>query len=389
VRRSTSIAGLCGVLVACASPPEQAARENFEIVLDTALQGQSTQQRAAWLLYATTRLKTYQQLQETRHNPAADDYLIELRARVALAGFWRDERKKADVPADEYLDRTVAMEAAGELEEHVLGAFLKPGWTIPPGEFERIDFAAVKVVSPGETPTYATAKPRSGVLWPVVPGSSLPDPIALHPQRVPCTESLPKLRRAITARESEREQLDGEPAAADDSASFVRLLAASRVDSRHRTRGATWVSSRPYWMLFIAGFCANEQQDYAAAERWLESAVALSPSKPDARNELTHSLVFQGKFDRADAILDAILGSSQDRCELGYAWRRRGYIRFEQRRLDESRAAYLRSLEYDPGSAIARSELELLRRTIQQEGGNPDWYVPPASFQGVTTCPAS
>ncbi|HKA14562.1 MAG TPA: tetratricopeptide repeat protein [Myxococcota bacterium] len=166
-------------------------------------------------------------------------------------------------------------------------------------------------------------------------------------------------------------------------------MATARGEQPIATRGATWVPARPYWLLFLAGFSANEHEDYAQAERWLDGAMANRAPRRDARSELTHALVFQRKFDRADAILDRTLAQSQDRCELGYAWRRRGYIRFEQRRLDESRIAYQKSLEYDPDSEIARSELEMLRNTIVQEGGHPGWYVPPASLTQVTTCPAS
>jgi hypothetical protein len=85
-------------------------------------------------------------------------------------------------------------------------------------------------------------------------------------------------------------------------------------------------------------------------------------------------------------VIDDVLATQQDRCELARAWRRRGYIRFEQRRLDEARIAYQRSLEYDPDSKIARSELDLLRREITDNGGHPDWYVPPASTTHVTVC---
>jgi Tfp pilus assembly protein PilF len=106
--------------------------------------------------------------------------------------------------------------------------------------------------------------------------------------------------------------------------------------------------------------------------------------------ELAHVLVAQHKFDRAEAIVEDAIEHSQDRCELARAWRRRGYIRVEQRRLTEAEDAYRRSLEFDPASAIARSELDLLQREITKNGGNPQWYVPPPSNPAsVTQCPGS
>ncbi len=380
---------LSALLVACATPPEPSAPDAFDVVLEPSVLGQSLAQQAAWGDYALARIVAVADLKGARQNPAADDYLIELRARAALADTWRERRAAPDTAADDYLDRLVAIADAGQLEEHVLGAFLKPGWTIPAAELRQIDFAAVKPVSPGDTPTQAMAKPKSGTLWPDVPGSTLPDPMTLHPQRVPCTESLPKLREAIRAWEAERDQLDGAPAAAENGAEFLHLLSFSRSAPPFLTRGATWVSPKPYWLLFVAGFCAIEHEKYETAEQWLESAVAMAPQLDTARMELAHALVSRGKLDRADAILEVTIARSEDRCELARALRKRGYIRFEQRRLDDARIAYQRSLEYDPDSPIARSELALLRQEIEQQGGHPDWYVPPASTTSVTACPGS
>ena len=261
----------------------------------------------------------------------------------------------------------------------------------PGDELARIDFAALSDLArePIAAPSYALPKPGSGELRSDDSRGGAPRSAALHPARMPCTESLPTLRRATAEWDEKRDALDGEPLAAEDRPAFHAVLSAARESPAHRARGATWVSPRAYWMFFLAGFCAIEQEDYAQAERWLESAVALSPENETGRGELTHALVFQRKFDRADAIVETTIATSQDRCDLARAWRRRGYIRFEQRRLDEARAAYVRSLEYDPDSPIARSELELLRREITANGGSPDWYVPPTSVQHVTVCPPS
>jgi tetratricopeptide (TPR) repeat protein len=391
-----SLAIACGgaAWLACASasgpappPAPLPTPERFELSLDPALNAKSPAQRSAWTVYAETREKAYEELRTSRRNRAADDYLIELRARAALAQAWREARKGLGVPGDDYLDGLVAAQDAGQLEEHVLGSFLKPGWTIPAAELARIDFSAVAIRPRGEAPTYAMAKPVPGALWPEIPGEKLPDPLSLHPARVPCADSLPALRRAIRSWDAERAELDGAPAAAESPAQLLTALSRAGRDSPFAATGATWVSPKPYWILFLAGFCANDQQKYPWAEEWLESAVAMAPEIDTARMELTHTLVFLRKFDRADAILDGTLARTQDRCELARAWRRRGYIRFEQRRLDESRVAYQKSLEYDPDSDLARSELDLLRRTIEQEGGHPDWYVPPASQTKVTVCP--
>jgi tetratricopeptide (TPR) repeat protein len=269
----------------------------------------------------------------------------------------------------------------------VLAALFQPGWTIPAAELARIDFGGLEHALPrDQTPTLATARPRSGNLQSRIPGFDLPDPIPLQPSRIPCTESLPILRKTLAGWEREEEALDGAPAPANSDGGFLALIEASHSQAPFLTRGATWVSPRIYGLLFIAGFCAVEIENYPQAERWLASAVAMAPAMATARMELAHALVSQRKLEQADAIIDPILLHSQDRCELARAWRRRGYIRFEQRRLDEARSAYLRSLEFDPNSELARSELDLLKRTIVENGGHPDWYVPPPSKTQVTVC---
>jgi tetratricopeptide (TPR) repeat protein len=263
-----------------------------------------------------------------------------------------------------------------------------PGWTIPADELARIDFGAVAELArePIAAPTYAVPKSGAGALSSEIPGEALPDPLKLHPQQVPCTESLPTLRQAIRAWEQERDQLDGAPAAAEDRESFLRILAQSTGLAPFATRGATWVSPKPLWLLFEAGFCSIEHERYADAVRWLESAVEMAPDVHSVRMELVHALLSLREIDHADSLLDFTFSHSQDRCQLAGAWRQRGYIRFEQRRLEESRDAYLRSLEYDPNSALARSELAGLAHVIEQNGGNPKWYVPPASKTQLTVC---
>jgi tetratricopeptide (TPR) repeat protein len=87
----------------------------------------------------------------------------------------------------------------------------------------------------------------------------------------------------------------------------------------------------------------------------------------------------------ADAEIDGILAAADadDNCTLARAWRRRGYIRFEQQRWDEARAAYERSLEYQPGNELALTELEL----ISQQIGPSDPLSPALTTQTfVTEC---
>jgi hypothetical protein len=122
-------------------------------------------------------------------------------------------------------------------------------------------------------------------------------------------------------------------------------LAQLSVEEPYRSRGITWVTSRPPRLSFLVGFCAVETQDHAAAERFLTVATGLAPLLAAPRLKLAHALILQRKLDAADDAVDLLLRTTQDRCSLGGAWRKRGYIRFEQGRLEDARSACTRSLD--------------------------------------------
>jgi Flp pilus assembly protein TadD len=144
---------------------------------------------------------------------------------------------------------------------------------------------------------------------------------------------------------------------------------------------------------YLLGFCAVERQDLGEAARALGASVRLNPLSPGARLELAHVLVLQRKLDDADQQVAGVLASTHDRCELGRAWRRRGYILVERGRLEEAWAAYQKSLEHDPGSKVAVDEMVFIAREIQRLGGSEARafkpYQPPPgnpSRQVVTEC---
>ena len=379
---------LSTLLLACATPSDESHRP-VDLVLDPSLVRGSDARRSAWMVYGVGRAVFSDELKPQRKNPAEDDYLIEVRARAKLAEYWRDQRAGSSAPADPYLDELVAIAGRGEIEEHVLVSLAKPGWTVPASDLAQLDFAALArpELRELEAPILAWPEPVSGKQWSDLPGSTLPDPLSLHPNQVPCTESLPALRQAIRAWEQELERLDGAPAAAEDRQEFLRLLAESHGEPPFVTRGAAWVSPKPLWLSFEAGFCAIEHERFAEAKSYLESALRMAPHADPVRMELVHVLLSMHELDRADSLLDYTLSHANDRCFLARAWRKRGYIRYEQRRLDDARDAYLKSLEYDPNSSLARSELDLLARAIEQNGGRPEWYVAPESRTSISECP--
>ncbi len=395
--RSLAFAGL--VACGCAHTPSPSGRDGFQVILEDAARSTSSgspqpaNYTAAWITYATIRGRTYEEVRDRgSRNRAGDDYLIEVRARSGMAAFWRDQRQTPEAASDAYLDKLVEIAEAGFIEEYVLGTFARPGWTVPSKELPLIDFASFAEWGPVhlgalESPTLAWMKPSSGKLDPNEPGAGLPDPEALVPPRGSCRQSLGVLRRAVAEWEVEASALDGFPVAATDRAGFIRQIVELAAEAPYRTRGMTWVSPRPLFLAHLAGFCGVEAKDYEFAERSLRRAIELSPRLPGPRLELAHVLVTQGQLDQADAAIEVVFDSAKDRCDLGLAWRKRGYIRFEQGRLDDARSAYLRSLDHDPRSDLAVSELALLESEIEKRGGDVTRYVPPLSREIITACP--
>ncbi len=73
-------------------------------------------------------------------------------------------------------------------------------------------------------------------------------------------------------------------------------------------------------------------------------------------------------------------------------WRKRAYILFDRGKLVDSYRAYARSLEFDPQSELARSEMNLIVTTLQRAGTYDEKVLAPlvAPASGkmhVTNCP--
>src|ERR1044071_696457 len=79
----------------------------------------STEVAAAWFMYGTAATVAYFDLRERvgREDLSPDDYSVELAGRTALADYWREA---TDRKPDTYLDKLVAVQAAGFMEEYVI-----------------------------------------------------------------------------------------------------------------------------------------------------------------------------------------------------------------------------------------------------------------------------
>jgi len=385
--------GLIGCqLTACAGPERSTAIIVDRDSLKRAAGPRNAEASTAWVGYGVARAAAYDELRK-KGGPdrSSDDYPVEVAARAALAEIWKELEAQQGDARDPYLDALVRINDAGFVEEYVVAAFAKPGWTIPAAGLARFDgpgFAQwweSSGLTGLESPTPVRLSTDEGP--PREPGAALPDPATLAPSRARCGDSARRLDEALEQWDQEARELLGVAVIAEARGQFFQIAGRFASLEPYKTRGMTWVSPRPFALAFYAGFCAIESGDFRVAEKHLRRAVELAPYEPTSRLELAHVFVQRREFERADAEIDAALGSTEDRCTLGRAHRKRGFIRFEQGRLSDARAEYLRSLDYDPKSELARSELELLDREITRSGGEvPAPYQPPPSQTQLTEC---
>lgn len=373
-------------------------KDKSTIVLDQSLlstaesdDDSSSDRVAAWLVYGMARMIAMEErTRNHRRYVPPNDYPAELHARSVLAEYWQEQLEKGSEAKDAYLDTLVAIDAAGFLEEYVISAFVSPGWTIKASVIPTLDFAGFTAWSEQhlqnfESETLAGFESRGSRIKHEPPGATLPDPNDFVPGQVSCAKVASTLNKTAKRWEKEAKSLPGTPLAADSQQDVLALIDWMRRQPLDEKAAYTFVPVRVGSLIFIAGYCGVDIHDHKSAERWLKMAVKMLPLQMMPRQELAQTYIVTGRFDQADALVDEILNATEDRCNIGMAWRKRGFIRFEQGRLEDSRDAYKKSLEYDPYSRIALSELALLETEITRHGGTPAPYQPPPKQPQTTT----
>ena len=129
-----------------------------------------------------------------------------------------------------------------------------------------------------------------------------------------------------------------------------------------------FASSAVIEIVFYAGFCAVDREAWSDGERLLRQAIALAPLSAKAHSELVQTLIMQQRLDEADAELERAIAVSDSVCQTAILWRKRGYILFDRRKMVEAYRAYAKSLEFDPQSQLAHSEMQLITKLLQRAG---------------------
>jgi hypothetical protein len=370
---------LCLAVLACShvEPTPQASDSKDTIILDHAYFENHPESQPAWLIYALARVAM----------PGKGEYLVEVEGRRKMIDYWK---KNGSAGADPYLDFLVEIEDLGFLEEYVIAGFSDSGWTLPGASMADLDIAsfvawAAKNLQGHSGDLHASLeRPR-----PETPGAAYPSPESFLGTQGPRCDKRDEIEDVLKRWGADRQTLAGRVLAAPNGMSFLHALDELGTGSELSRTGATLVPLSIANLNFIGGFCAIESGDWKAAQRHFEETISLDLSNPSARMELAHVWIQRGKFGPAEEQIEAVLATTQDPCVIAQALRKRGFIQFERGELTNAYATYTKSLDHEPGSQLARSELGALYQTMESQGFTdlpPPEYVPPPTGQLTTQC---
>jgi tetratricopeptide (TPR) repeat protein len=384
----------CGHATVAPTPPSPAAASvagDSQIVVSADLG--SPDLIALWSVYGVA-------LADAAERAGRADYAGEVSARALLADRWKELRAEKQLEKrlhDPYLDQLVEVRDAGFIGEYVLAFLARPGWTVSGDELARLNAAAFKGWAASHLPrdhravTAATVRVR-GLPPTPIPGSRLPGTAEVNPAETPCANLGPEIDRAVADWDREARALTPVALSIELAEQTLPSLEQLSRDPRARRDGVVFVAPAALEILFDAGFCAVDRGDWPTAEKMLRRAVELSPASANVRGELVQTLIMQKRPDEADSQLEIALAFSDSPCQTAMLWRKRAYILFDRGKLVDSYRAYARSLEFDPQSELARSEMNLIVATLQRAGTYDEKVLAPlvAPANGkmhVTSCP--
>lgn len=380
VRRYCWISFLCIVALACGhvGPTSQDSDSSFNIILDHAYFQNHPESESAWLIYALQRMTT----------PEKGDYWIEVEGRRKMIGHWKEN---GPVGADAYLDFLVGIEALGFLEEYVIAAFADSGWTVPGASMADLDIASFSAWAEehlqGHTGELRASVSRSRS---ETPGAHYPSAESfIGSQGLRCADKSDELEDVLEQWGVERQSLVGRVIAAPDGLNFLFALDELGTNGELSRTGATLVPLSIARLNFLGGFCAIERQDWKTAQRHLIEASSLDLHDTGARMEWAYASIQMGKFEPAEDQIEFVLSKTEDPCTIARALRLRGYMQIERGALMDAHATYTKSLDYEPGSQLARSELSVIYHTMESQGFTelpPEEYVPPPTQTITTVC---
>lgn len=360
-----------------------------EVILGADLRAEPEAVSAAWTAYGSAVAAERSQAKSRGGLLAVSRFREEHLGRAALVRTWRERRGDAK---NAYLDTLAQVESDGFLAEYVLAYLAEPGWTVPAASLAALKLADWPAYSQAHLPRHVAethAAVREGETLPL-PGADFTDVLderVVRSQIQACVKLLPEFAVAASEVERRLRDLPELPVSVRNRGELVATLREPQVvrAAADNDRGLRWVAAPVARMFMAAGFCAVEADNMPLAERYLRRLLLLSPRHDAGVSELAQALVGQKRYPEALEQIERGLAVATSPCSLAMLWRKRGYVYIEQQRLEEARAAYLKSLELQPGNELARHELKLIAQMLGEP--NYDNVEPPASAVLTTLCP--
>lgn len=136
--------------------------------------------------------------------------------------------------------------------------------------------------------------------------------------------------------------------------------------ARKGGQGATWIDITCPAAYSLTGYAHAGAKQYDAALRSLDRASSIAPYFADSRNERAYVLGQTGKLREALAGYRAVIALADAQPSAAYikpvALRGTGYVLVELDDLPAAKRAYEASLKLDPGSRVAREELDYIAK---------------------------
>lgn len=124
----------------------------------------------------------------------------------------------------------------------------------------------------------------------------------------------------------------------------------------------TWIGSAYPRVCYYLGFLNVKRGEFDRATDWLDRGAALEPTNPKFRFEKAQALLKLKRHQEALLLYESVdqPGPYVSPHNLAMALRGKGFALIEMGSLDPAEAAFLKSLELEPGNKIAQNELNYI-----------------------------